>query len=70
MPLWRAIRAATHNPALSAGEPDRGRLVPGQRADVVVLPLEAIAEPVAVGGALWSARPTRVVVDGEVVFER
>jgi len=70
MPLWRAIRAATHNPALSAGEPDRGRLVPGQRADVVVVPLEALAEPVAVGGALWSARPTRVFLDGEVVFER
>lgn len=70
MPLWRAIRAATCNPALSAGEPDRGRLVPGHRADVVVVPLEALAEPVEVGGALWSARPTRVIVDGEAVFER
>ncbi|HET7726900.1 MAG TPA: amidohydrolase [Candidatus Limnocylindrales bacterium] len=70
MPLWRAIRAAICNPARSAGEPDRGRLVPGQRADVVVVPLEALAEPVAVGGALWSARPTRVLLDGEVVFER
>lgn len=70
MPLWRAIRAATCNPALSAGEADRGRLVPGQRADVVVVPLEALAEPVDVGGALWSARPTRVLLDGEVVFER
>lgn len=70
MPLWRAIRAATCNPARSAGEPDRGRLVPGQRADIVVVPLEALAEPVEVAGALWSARPTRVFVDGELVAER
>jgi hypothetical protein len=70
LPLWRAIRAACLDPALTAAERDRGRLVPGHRADVVVLPAAAVAEPVEVGGPLWSARPRRVLVDGEVVSER
>lgn len=65
--LWRAIRASCVDPARSAGEADRGRLVPGHRADVVVLPATAIAEPVEVGGALWRARPRLVLMDGEVV---
>ncbi len=65
--LWRAIRAACVDPAITAGERDRGRLVAGHRADVVVLPAAAIAEPVDVGGALWNARPRRVLVDGVVV---
>jgi cytosine/adenosine deaminase-related metal-dependent hydrolase len=55
------------DPALSAGERDRGRLVPGHRADLVVLPAAALREPVETGGALWHARPVRVFVDGEPV---
>jgi predicted amidohydrolase YtcJ len=70
LPLWRAIRAACVDPALSAGERDRGRLVAGCRADVVVLPAAAVTEPVEVGGSLWAARPRRVLLDGEVVAER
>jgi hypothetical protein len=66
MPLWRAIRAACVNPALSAGERDRGRLIPGHRADVVVLPSAALCEPVEIGGALWHARPRLVLLDGAV----
>ncbi len=66
IPLWRSLRAACVDPALSAGERDRGRLVPGHRADVVVLPAAALDEPVEVGGALWHARPRLVLVDGEV----
>ena len=54
------------DPALSAGEHDRGRLLPGHRADVVVLAAAALDEPVQVGGALWHARPRLVLVDGEV----
>jgi predicted amidohydrolase YtcJ len=54
--LWRALRSACVDPALSAGEQDRGRLVAGHRA-----------EPVETGGALWHARPRLVLVDGEVV---
>jgi hypothetical protein len=67
LPLWRAIRAACVDPAISAGELDRGRLVGGHRADVVVLPAAAISEPVETGGGLWHARPRLVLVDGEVV---
>ena len=54
------------DPAITAGEADRGRLVPGQRADLVVLPGAAVDEPVEVGGALWHARPRLVLIDGEV----
>ncbi len=68
--LWRAIRAACVDPAVSAGETDRGRLVPGQRADLVVLPAAAVAEPVEVDGALWHARPRLVLVDGEIAADR
>ncbi|MEO5966077.1 MAG: amidohydrolase [Candidatus Limnocylindrales bacterium] len=65
--LWRALRAACVDPAISAGERDRGRLVPDQRADLVVLTAAALREPVETGGALWSARPRLVLVDGEIV---
>jgi predicted amidohydrolase YtcJ len=67
LPLWRAVRAACVDPAMTTREADRGRLVAGQRADLVVLPAAALAEPVEVGGALWHARPRLVLVDGEVV---
>lgn len=66
IPLWRAIRAACVDSAITAGEADRGRLAPGHRADLVVLPAAAVTEPVEVGGALWHARPRLVLVDGEV----
>ncbi|HEU0242587.1 MAG TPA: amidohydrolase, partial [Candidatus Limnocylindrales bacterium] len=65
--LWRSLRAACVDPARSAGERDRGRLVPGHRADVVVLPAAALDEPVEAGGALWHARPRLVLLDGEIV---
>ena len=55
------------DPAITAGEADRGRLVAGHRADVVVLPAAAVDEPVEVGGALWHARPRLVLMDGAVV---
>jgi predicted amidohydrolase YtcJ len=67
--LERALRAACVAPALTAGERDRGRLVPGQRADLVVLPIEALIEPVVAGGALATARPRLVLVDGHVGYE-
>lgn len=68
--LWRAIRASCLDPAISAGEPDRGRLTEGHRADVVVLSAAAVSEPVEVDGALWHARPRLVLMDGEIVAER
>jgi hypothetical protein len=54
---------------VSARETDRGRLTVGHRADVVALPAAAIDEPVTPGGALASARPFMVLLDGEVAFE-
>jgi hypothetical protein len=67
--LDRAIRANCVDPAVSARETDRGRLTVGHRADVVALPAAAIDEPVTPGGALASARPVMVLLDGEVAFE-
>lgn len=67
--LDRALRAACIDPAVAARETDRGRLTVGQRADLVALPAAAIREPVEPGGALATARPTLVLVDGRVVFE-
>lgn len=68
--LDRALRAQCVDPAISAREPDRGRLIPGQRADVVIIPAAAIDDPVEPGGALGTARPSMVLMDGEIVFER
>jgi predicted amidohydrolase YtcJ len=67
--LDRALRAACVDPAVSARETDRGRLTVGQRADLAVIPAAALREPVEPGGALATARPSLVVMDGRVVFE-
>ena len=67
--LDRALRAACVDPARSARESDRGRLTVGQRADVVIIPAAALTEPVEPGGALATARPSLVLMDGRVVFE-
>jgi predicted amidohydrolase YtcJ len=65
----QALRAACVGPARSAREGDRGRLTVGQRADVVIIPAAALAEPVEPGGALATTRPTIVMMDGRVVYE-
>ncbi len=67
--LARSLRAACVDPALVAGERDRGRLVAGQRADVVILPAACVDEPVTPRGRLATARPNCVLVDGRMVFE-
>jgi predicted amidohydrolase YtcJ len=67
--LARSIRAACIGPAAIARQADRGRLIPGQRADLVVLPIAALTEPVTPGGALSTARPRLVLVDGAVAHE-
>ena len=42
--LEQALRAACVAPAVDGrARPDRGRLIPGQRADLIVLPAEALA---------------------------
>jgi cytosine/adenosine deaminase-related metal-dependent hydrolase len=68
--LDRALRGNCVDPALSARELDRGRLTVGHRADVVVLPAAALDDPVEPGGALATARPRIVLMDGEVAYDR
>ena len=67
--LEQALRAACVAPAVIAAELDRGRLVPGQRADLLVIPAQALVHPIEPGGALATARPRLVMIDGEVAFE-
>jgi predicted amidohydrolase YtcJ len=67
--LAQALRAATIGPAVVAAETDRGRLTAGQRADLAVIPAAALREPVETRGALATARPRFVLIDGAVAFE-
>ncbi len=66
--LETALRAATLGPAITARESDRGRLVPGSRADIVVLPASP-RERDAADGAFAAVRPRLVLLDGEAVVE-
>lgn len=75
--LEQALRAATIGPAALAREPDRGRLVPGAAADLIVLPAAPgpsgsaeRAEPEAATAPFANVRPRLVLVDGEPVIER
>lgn len=67
--LDAALRAASLGPAETTRELDRGRLTPGSRADLIVLPA-APREPDAPGSSFATVRPRVVVMDGEVVLER
>jgi hypothetical protein len=67
--LDEVLRAACLAPAMAAGERDRGRLSPGQRADIVIVPRASLEGPVRPGGPLATTRPTRVLLDGEVAWE-
>jgi predicted amidohydrolase YtcJ len=53
---------------VTAREPDRGRLVPGSRADLVVLPA-APREAGETAARFAEVRPRLVLVDGEVAYE-
>lgn len=66
----RALRAQCVDGPLSAGETDRGRLVPGARGDLLVIPFAALEPPVEPDGPLATVRPRLVLIDGEVAFER
>ena len=68
--LWRAIRAACLDPALSLGVRDEGHLGVGARADLLVVPAAVLDEPVRRGGALERARPLATLLDGEVVHRQ
>lgn len=67
--LEQALRAATVGPHLSAKDPLGGRLVPGSRADLIVLPA-APREGGERAAAFAEVRPRLVLLDGEVVIER
>ncbi len=68
--LEAALRAATAGGPRSAGATDRGHLGPGARADAIVVPAVALAEPVEPGGPLGRVRPRLVLVDGAIAVER
>ena len=63
--LAQALRAACVAAATAAGEADRGRLTPGQRADLLVIPAAALTDL----EVLRTARPRLVLMDGVVAHE-
>ncbi|CAN5579934.1 amidohydrolase [soil metagenome] len=65
--LARALRAACLDPVLSARDARLGRLRAGCRADMLVVPADALHEPVD-PAALAGVRPLATFIDGEVVF--
>jgi predicted amidohydrolase YtcJ len=67
--MEQALRAVCIGPPRSAGEPDRGRLTVGQRADVVVVPAAMVDQPRERDGALARTRPSIVLMDGRPVYE-
>jgi len=70
--LEQALRAATVGPHQSAKDPLGGRLVPGSRADLAVLPAapRESEDPDERAAAFAEVRPRLVLLDGEVVIER
>ena len=65
--LARAVRAACLDPALVAGEFDRGRLTVGSRADLIVVPSAGFADPFD-AAALAATRPLATLIDGALAF--
>jgi predicted amidohydrolase YtcJ len=67
--LEQTLRAATVAPATFARDPLGGRLVPGARADLIVLPAAPREGPER-AAAFATVRPRLVIVDGEIALER
>jgi predicted amidohydrolase YtcJ len=67
--LEQTLRAATVGPAILARDPLGGRLVPGARADLIVLPAAPREGPER-AAAFAQVRPRLVMVDGETAVER
>jgi hypothetical protein len=72
MTLEQSLRAATVGPHQTAKDPLGGRLVPGSRADLIVLPAapRESADAAERAAAFAEVRPRMVLLDGEVVVER
>jgi predicted amidohydrolase YtcJ len=66
--LERSVRAACLDPALVAGVGDLGRLLPGYRADLIVVAAHALVEPID-PALLASTRPLATMIDGEVIHQ-
>ncbi len=62
--LDRAIRAACLDPALAAGLPDVGRLMPGYRADLLIVPASPFLESFDAADVAC-IRPIEVFLDGQ-----
>lgn len=67
--LEEALRAATVGPALLTRDPLGGRLIPGARGDLIVLPA-APREPGDRAATFAAVRPRLVLVGGEALVER
>jgi predicted amidohydrolase YtcJ len=67
LPLWRAVRAATMDPARSIGSDVEGRLVPGSPADLIVVPAEPFRDAASTPASLLGIRALATAIDGEVV---
>jgi predicted amidohydrolase YtcJ len=70
--LEQSLRAATVGPHQAAKDLLGGRLVPGARADLVVLPAapREAADAAQRAAAFAEVRPRMVLLDGEIVVER
>jgi predicted amidohydrolase YtcJ len=66
--LEEALRAATVGPGLLTRDPLGGRLIPGARGDLIVLPA-APREPGDRAAAFAAVRPRLVLVGGEALVE-
>ena len=64
--IERAVRAACLDPALVAGKRDRGRLLPGYLADLIVVP-SLVAQEEPDSAAVAAVRPTATLIDGQLV---
>jgi len=67
LPVDRALRAASLDPAIIAGRHDLGHLSGGAAADMLVVPAEGIHDPGRRGARLAATRPLATLIDGEVV---
>lgn len=68
--LEQVLRASTVGPATFARDPLGGRLVPGSRADLIVLPAAPREEPAERAASFAKVRPRLVIVDGDIALER
>ncbi len=64
--IGRALRAACLDPAISAGNEDLGRLVPGQRADLLVVSAADLGDSPD-PAVLAATRPLATLIDGRIV---